>query len=141
MCLQGISRLQRHIYWLNSLGFHRCLLVTDIEDLRDGVALHEVASALLGVRVLPSDRGGGGIQTLVELLGKLHSERGWIPEGGRSVAAAASAIFLGNQDVLCDVLGFLEGLAAESPEALNAQPITVSSLSSSVDRMSLAPER
>eukprot|EP00951_Prasinocladus_malaysianus_P030170 scaffold282587_cov41-Prasinocladus_malaysianus.AAC.1 len=47
-----------------------------------------------------------------------------MPSDGGPVAAA-SAIFLGDVDVLCDVLGFLEGLAVESPELL-APPASTS---------------
>eukprot|EP00873_Tetraselmis_striata_P036795 jgi/Tetstr1/457059/TSEL_043722.t1 len=66
-----LGRLQRHIYWLNSLGLPHGMLVNGAADLADGRALEEAIDHLLGGRAgeCPGEGGGGGFQDLRAALG------------------------------------------------------------------------
>eukprot|EP00873_Tetraselmis_striata_P010231 jgi/Tetstr1/430495/TSEL_020303.t1 len=119
-----LGRLQRHIYWLNSLGLPHGMLVNGAADLADGRALEEAIDHLLGVRAgeCPGEGGGGGFQDLRAALGRLAARRGWAPADGGSIAASASGMLAGEAEPLCDVLGFLEGLAQEEPHLAAPSP-------------------
>ena len=121
--MQPARRLQRYIFWLNSLGLKHSLLVSSAADLQDGVALCEVITALLGEPPKQdASEPSNGVNALVDNLANLASQ-GWTSSSssGSPVSSASSIFLRADEETLCDILGFLRGLAAEMPERLPAR--------------------
>ena len=105
---------RRSVYWLNSLNIPSCLLVSELAELTDGVAISDVVALLRSVPALPNIRRDGPltaqdrVHNVTTALVALEAVVGRLPVDFADVPVAAERLVDGDEGLLLTVLDMLQ---------------------------------